>query len=166
MRIRNIAILSLLFFTPLNSLFAAEKLTSEEAEIIALQRVPGEIIEEDIAKSASTYVYEYEIRKEDETVIELEIDAYTGKTVEYRIISLGPGSILPDARVPHYKAKEIAIKYTNSMSKHGKSAEVSEIRYTVYKGVPAYEIELIKFFKEYKLYVDAMNGDVLSAKKR
>lgn len=58
------------------------KITKEQARKIALKRVPGEIIEAEIEKEKGKLIWSFDIRKEDGTIWDVEIDAKNGKVLQ------------------------------------------------------------------------------------
>ncbi len=75
-------VLIVLFATCPADADARSKLSKKEARKIALEKVPGEVVEFEIEKEDGTLVYEFKIRKEDGTLKEIELDAYSGAVLE------------------------------------------------------------------------------------
>lgn len=58
------------------------KITKAEAQRIALERVPGKVVESEIDKEKGRLVYEFEIKTSENKVFEVLVDAKTGEIVE------------------------------------------------------------------------------------
>ena len=57
------------------------KVTKEQARKIALERVKGEIVDEEYEKENGKMVYGFEIKQADGTVMEVKVDEMTGKII-------------------------------------------------------------------------------------
>lgn len=57
------------------------KITIEQARATALERVKGEIVEEEIERENGRLIYSFEIRDADKKLMEVEIDAMTGALI-------------------------------------------------------------------------------------
>ena len=57
------------------------KVTKEQARKIALERVKGEIVDEEYEKEKGKMVYGFEIKQADGTVMEVKVDEMTGKII-------------------------------------------------------------------------------------
>ncbi|MEZ5424966.1 MAG: PepSY domain-containing protein [Pyrinomonadaceae bacterium] len=57
------------------------KISKEEARRIAVERVPGEVLESELEKEKGRLVYEFEIRTENGVIFEVQVDAKTGEIV-------------------------------------------------------------------------------------
>lgn len=58
------------------------KITKEEAQAIALKRVPGEVIESEIEKEKGKLIWSFDIRSSDGKIFDVEIDAKDGKILK------------------------------------------------------------------------------------
>lgn len=54
------------------------KITKEEAQAIALKKVPGEVIESEIEKEKGKLIWSFDIRAENGKIMDVEVDANTG----------------------------------------------------------------------------------------
>ena len=60
------------------------KISAEQARQIALERVSGTIVEEELEKENGRIVYSIEIRDKDKKVFDVEVDAETGAIVNVK----------------------------------------------------------------------------------
>ncbi len=67
------------------SLEKEAKISRKQAEEIALKKIPGEIIEGDLEKEDGKLIYSFEIRKSDNTIFDVEVDANTGEVIKAQI---------------------------------------------------------------------------------
>ncbi len=58
-----------------------DKITKEQARKIALEKVKGEIVDEEYEKEKGKMVYGFEIKQTDGTVMEVKVDEITGKII-------------------------------------------------------------------------------------
>lgn len=58
------------------------KITLKEARAIALKRVPGTIIEEDLEKENGKLQYSFDVKDKNGKIFDIEIDAKTGKVLK------------------------------------------------------------------------------------
>jgi uncharacterized membrane protein YkoI len=58
-----------------------DKVTKEQARAIALERVKGEVVDEEYEKENGKMVYGFEIKQADGTVTEVKVDEMTGKII-------------------------------------------------------------------------------------
>jgi uncharacterized membrane protein YkoI len=61
------------------------KITIEQARKIALEKVKGTIIEEELEKENGRLIYSIEIREENKKVQDVEVDAVTGEIVKVEL---------------------------------------------------------------------------------
>ena len=71
--------------TAAQSAQTAPKLTEEQAVEIALQAVPGEVVETELEKWFQKRVYEIEIRTAEGVITEVELNADSGEVLEIEI---------------------------------------------------------------------------------
>lgn len=64
-----------------NKLAKQAKISKEEAQRIALERVAGEVVESEIDKEKGKIVWEFEIKTSENKVFEVAVDAKTGEIV-------------------------------------------------------------------------------------
>ena len=58
------------------------KITREQAEAIALKKVPGTILEGELEKEDGKLIYSFDIRKADKQIFDVEVDANTGEIIK------------------------------------------------------------------------------------
>ncbi len=58
-----------------------DKVTKEQARAIALERVKGEVVDEEYEKEHGKMVYGFEIKQADGTFMEVKVDEMTGKII-------------------------------------------------------------------------------------
>ena len=125
----------------------------DEGKALALEKMPGKIIETERDHG----VYEYEIKQEDGSIGEVEIDAATGTILEVKIERFGSNYDVPEPKISADQAKDAAAAHL------GKAAKIVESAYVLVNGAWVYEIEADLDGAEYEVLVDAMSGEVLSA---
>lgn len=157
-------VFSTVFLLPVMA-FAAQPVTFEQAQAIALAKEPGKVVEIDKKSFSSGKVYEFEILKDDGTVMEVEVDGNNGAIIEHKIDRLGSNAKLPAALVPQAQAEDAAKKKIVELKGVRARPVIKEVKYTLSDGKTAYEIDVKDGVVEYVVFVDAKTGAVLSAEK-
>jgi peptidase YpeB-like protein len=60
---------------------AKAKISRKRAEAIALERQPGTVAEGELEREHGRLVYSFDIRTADTGIVEVQVDAYSGKVV-------------------------------------------------------------------------------------
>lgn len=58
------------------------KISREEAEKKALERVPGTVIESELEKEKGKIIYEFEVKTRENKIFEVLVDAKTGEIID------------------------------------------------------------------------------------
>jgi uncharacterized membrane protein YkoI len=143
----------------------AGPVNQEGARIIALTVQPGTLGRSEIMKTNGAPVYQFEVTREDGSLMFVGIDGATGKVVEHTMRKLGKNAALPPAKVTQEKAEEKAVKYVDEKVFGTEKPVVKKFQYTQEDGRPIYLIVVTKFFKTYNIIIDPFTGEMLAARK-
>lgn len=154
-----------LIVIPSVAAYAATPLTFEQAQVIALAKVPGTILETERSIHNGAVVFEFEIEQPNGRVMEIEIDSATGKILELKVERMQQGENMPSARVSALKAQEAAIYYIENRVSGLRPVEVIDNEYTIVNDHFVYVVECRRGIKTFEVLVDANTGDVMSMKE-
>jgi uncharacterized membrane protein YkoI len=137
------------------------KVTEEEAIKIALEEVPGTVEKVELEDEDGTIVYEIEIRAEDGTEQEVEIDATTGDVVKVEAEDDEEGDeeqsqaeLAKQAKVTEEEAIKIALEEV--------PGTVEKVELEDENGAIIYDIEIrAEDGTEQEVEIDAATGDVV-----
>ncbi len=137
----------------------------EGARIIALTVQPGTLGRSEVMKTNGAPVYQFEITREDGSLMFIGIDGATGNVVEHTMRKLGDNAALPPAKVTQEAAEKKAVKYIAEKVFGTEAPVVKKFQYTQEEGRPIYLIHVTKFFKAYDIIIDPFTGEMLAARK-
>lgn len=143
---------------------AAKGISSQDARHLALEKEPGRILEIKSEKKEDRLVYEFEVQREDGKIMLVTVDTLTGKA-ESKLDRISFDTPLPSEAVPHKTVKENAQKHVQQMRGDTAKALVREFKMTEKSGQIVYEVGIRAEGEIYIVFVDAINGKVLSATK-
>lgn len=91
------------------------KISMEEAKSIALKRVDGSILEEELEKENGRLQYAFDIRAEDGKIFDVEIDAMTGEVLQAEEETDEDGDNEDDPQSRQTKKKNVFVRTANSV---------------------------------------------------
>lgn len=140
--------------------------TRDQAEIIALMRVPGEVVSEDQEWENDHFYFEFTIQTRDKSVYEVEINSVTGQIHEIEVEYLSPLAKPPFEVLEKDLALAAAKSYVKNEIKGNFSVKVKKPPFlTVYKRTLVYESVMKKLATTYIVVMDAVSGKVLDVRK-
>ena len=138
----------------------------EGARIIALTVEPGTLGRSEIMKTSGAPVYQFEITREDGSLMFIGIDSATGRVVEHSMRKLGKSAALPPAKITQEDAEAKALKFIDKKVFGPTKPVVKTFKYTQEEGRPIYQIEVEKVFDGYTIIIDPFTGEQLAARKK
>lgn len=144
---------------------AATPLTFEQAQRVALEKVPGTVIETERSIHNGAVVFEFEIERLEGGVMEVEVDSATGKILELKVETPGPGDTMPTPEINKIQAERAATSYIEDQVSGLRAVEVIESEYTIVNDKFVYVVELRRGIKNYEVLVDVYNGSVVGMKE-
>lgn len=143
---------------------ARGRYTLEQAQVLALQRLPGTVLASETIRLNNKRIYQvYTIQTADTSVYRVRVDAITGEIDQIDVETFAPGSIPPEQLIPLEQAKTTALSH-----EQGKSVlkpELKDIRLSVFEKRFVYEVVIKRLSKTYMILVNAYNGAVISDKE-
>lgn len=151
-----------------------QRISLEKAREIALNKVNGQIVEYELEKEKNGYKYEFKIHKDNKRY-EIEIDAQSGKIVEFKSKTVAKNSseATPSKTnkpsenksseagkkvIPIGEAEKIASKKVNG--------QVVELELEKENGRIIYEVKIHKDGKKYEMEIDAYTGKILEIESK
>ena len=144
---------------------AETPLTYEQAREMALERIPGTVVDTERSVHNGAVVYEFDIRQENGAVIDIEIDSRTKEVLRLVIDKMGTGSSLPEPSLTQEQAAEYAVEYIREKTSGLRSVDLVSSEYKIVKGKLGYLFKMRRGISEYKIAIDANNGGVISFKE-
>ncbi len=139
------------------------RFTMDEAEGYALKVMSGEVIGRGMFREQGDDVYyEYLIRRPDDSIFEVEIDATSGELYEIEVERLGVDPVIPFKTMTPEMLEAIAVSHMKDKTRKILPIRVKESLRTVHNRRLAYVFDLKQSSKEHRIYVDAINGKILS----
>lgn len=138
-------------------------LTFDEAQAMALEKIPGEITEKERSLHNGAIVYEFTIEKEDGMVMEIEIDSVTRDILELKVSKLLPGAALPEPTIGKEAAEEKAALHIRETMSGLRPVKIVEAVYTIIDGRLVYVVDLERGIKKYRVVVDANTGEIVTS---
>ncbi len=135
-------------------------LTFEEAQAMALQKVPGIVVDTERSIHNGGVVFEFDIRQEDGAVMDIEIDSVTREVLEMKVDKQGTGTSLPEPAIKPDQAGQIAIDHIKKNTSGLRQAEVQDNDYRIVGGATAHVVTLRRGIVYYEVIVDATTGAV------
>lgn len=145
----------------MNGLGPKGRITTEQGQFIALQRLRGEILDTDIFVENDRYFYAYKILVPDQSVYEVEIYAANGEIDEIEIEYLSPDAVLPMTLMDQTLIRNLAVNHVNEETLGARKPVIRSIRVGAYKRKPAYFIDIKKSAKRFDIIIDAITGKIL-----
>lgn len=145
--------------------YAQKPLTADEARAIALEKVPGTVVDTERSIHNGAVVYEFDIRQENGTVMDIEIDSVTREILELKVDGMGTGGILPEPGIEEDVALEKAIKHIEDTTSGLRSVDKVKAEYKIVGGAIAYVFRLRRGITSYDVVVDANSGRIISSKE-
>ena len=134
----------------------------EAAKEIALELVPGDVSQVRKVNEDEKSVFEFRIKKDDRSVVEVDVNAETGEAeIFYRDIR--SEEHLPEPEVDIKEARETAKEYVDGKVKGKRKPRVLSAKHDVYEAKPAYVFKVKKLMTEYNVYIDPETGTIISA---
>ncbi len=146
--------------------WAQKPLTFEEARAMALEKVPGVIVDRERSIHNGAVVFEFDIRQENGAVMEIEIDSVTREILELEVDTIATGSSLPEPATEEDTAREIAIKHIEDTTSGLRAVEILESKYTIKDRMLVYVFKMRRGIDLYELVLDANSGKVVSVSER
>ena len=161
-RLLAISLLAAAFMSA-GAALADRPLTPEQARALALERVPGDVIDTARSLRNGAIVFQYEILQEDGTVMEIEIDSATREILQLDVNRRGEDGTLPEAAIPAEEASAIAIRHIEKTTSGLRGVEVLSEEYKTAGGQFVYEFLLRRGIDRYRVQVNANSGVVVSS---
>lgn len=136
-------------------------LSFEEARAMALEKVPGTIVDTERSIHNGAVVYEFDIRQENGTVMDIEIDSVTKQVLQLRVDEVGTGGVLPEPGVTEEQALKSAIDYVNDNTSGLRRVDVNNSEYTIKNGQIVFIFKLQRGISKYEVTVNARTGEVI-----
>jgi uncharacterized membrane protein YkoI len=141
---------------------AEQPLSYEQAREMALEKIPGTVVDTERSVHNGAVVYEFDIRQDNGAVIDIEINSRTKEVHRLVVDQMGTGSSLPEPVLTEEQAREIAIKYIQDNTSGLRGVDVLSSEYKIVKGQLGYTFLLRRGISDYKLSVNANSGEVIS----
>ncbi len=139
------------------------RFTLEEAQGYALRVMSGEVIGTDVEREQGDQVYyEYLIRRPDDSIFEVEIDATSGELYEIEVERLSEKPDIPFETISPMMLENIALSHMKKKTRKILPIKVLKSTMSVYERKLAYAFDLKQSHKSYRIYVDAISGRILS----
>lgn len=141
------------------------RFTTEQSEEIALRAVPGEVLGRDSYWENDRFYSVHKIQVPDGSIYEVEVNTLIGEVYEIEIEYLAPGARLPMALMPENVARTMATSYVQSNEPGKIKAKAQGIVLSVLNQKPVYEVTVKKSVHQYKVVMDAIDGEILSSEE-
>ncbi|GJL85161.1 MAG: hypothetical protein DHS20C02_09360 [Micavibrio sp.] len=141
------------------------RFTQEQANEIALRRVPGEILSSEGWWENDRFFVGVKILRGDSSIFEVEINTLTGKVHEIEIEYLAAKAMLPMDVIARHLAHAIALSHVEDKTRGGTKARVLKLETIVHERKPVYRVEVKRLVKTYEVLVNASSGKVMSLRK-
>lgn len=139
------------------------RFTLEEAQGYALRVMSGEVIGTDVEREQGDQLYyEYLIRRPDDSIFEVEIDATSGELYEIEVERLGDKPEIPFETIAPEMLENIALSHMKQRTRKVLPVRVEERVMVVYQRKLAYAFDLKQSSKRHRIYVDAVSGRILA----
>lgn len=162
---RIICLISAFLIFTITAASAQEPLTFEQARELALEKVPGVVVDTERSIHNGAVVYEFDIRQDNGAVMDIEIDSVTREILELKVDKIGTGGILPEPPVSEGDAQVTAIKHIEETTSGLRGVDVLKSEYTIVNQNLVYVFQLKRGISSYEVIVDANNGSVISTKE-
>ena len=134
--------------------------TVEQAQRFALEAVSGEIIDTDIWRDDNRVYYDYTIRKPDESVFDVDVNAVTGEIFQIEVQYLSENPKLPEGVIDKDYAGVSALSYAAEKGMGLKKPKIRSGEIGIFERKLVYDFVLDKGLHRYRVIVDAFSGKV------
>lgn len=144
---------------------AKGRFTAEQAQIFALRKVPGELLETSVRRDGDRYYHQYKILAGDQSIYTVEINALSAEVSTIYINSLSANPVLPMAVVPKETAELAAQTYIAENELGVRKPKILSTTLGVRFQNPVYIVKVKQSGRVYNVVVAAVDGDVISAEQ-
>lgn len=146
---------------------ARGRYTEEQAQVFALKRLWGEVMEIDGYWKNSRFYHEYTIQTADGSIYEVEVNAQTGDIYQVEVESLSENPRFPSGLVDGEYVSAVAHSYVEEHGKGGFKAKVSGgPALEVFQRKLVYRVPVKKSVRDYAVLIDAFDGSVVQMEEQ
>lgn len=138
----------------------------DTARIIALQTVPGEIVETSGYKDEDRYFHEILVQTPLGSLYEVEIDSDNGGIYRIEVERYIVGSRVPENLVAKEMAESIALSYIKEETLGRGRTKVLDSILSVHNRKFAYKVGVKKSARIYDVIINAYDGNIISEDRR
>lgn len=138
----------------------------EEARLVALERIHGEIIATERYKNEDDFFYEFTIQSAEGMVFEIDINADTGEIYDIAVKTFIPGAPLPLQVFDQKIAAALARSYIREETLGVGRTSITRQDIGVFEDKLVYIIEVKKSGRKHNVIIDAIKGDLLKSREQ
>ncbi len=140
---------------------ARGRLSQEPAQVFALRRIQGEVVETDAWRDEGRYYHEYTIMRPDGSVFKVDINALNGEVFDIEVEVVAVDFLPPPGLVDRKYAQDVALAYAADKGKGVFKGQVQDSTLMSYERHLVYGVRIKKGVRSYQVFIDAFTGAAL-----